>query len=113
MADETGQGIQDAASAGENTLLEEIIYKGKMVRDDSQMPYARDLIGELVTQILDEGMTVSADTAAMLNSRVAQIDQLITDQLNEIMHQKEFQKLEASWRGLHFFCDEHRDRCYA
>ena len=86
----------------EGTLLDTIITKGRMARDDSQMPYAKDLIGELVTQILDEGMTVSADTGAMLTGRIAQIDQLITDQLNEIMHQPEFQKLEASWRGLSF-----------
>lgn len=73
-----------------------------MVRDDSQVPYARDLIGELVTQILDEGMTISADTAAMINRRIAEIDELLTKQLNEIMHAAEFQKLEASWRGLNF-----------
>jgi len=92
------------STAGEEDLstLDKIVQEGKMVRDDSQVPYARDLIGELVTQILDEGMTISADTAAMLNRRVAEIDELLTKQLNEIMHAAEFQKLEASWRGLNF-----------
>jgi type VI secretion system protein ImpC len=75
---------------------------GKMAHDKGQMPYARDLIGELVNQILDQGMVVKADTAAMINERIAQIDDLITRQLNEVMHAQEFQKLEASWRGLHY-----------
>ena len=92
------------STAGEEDLstLDKIVQEGKMVRDDSQVPYARDLIGELVTQILDEGMTISADTAAMINRRIAEIDELLTKQLNEIMHAAEFQKLEASWRGLNF-----------
>lgn len=86
----------------ELSLLDTIVQKGRMAHDESQVPYARDLIGELVSQILDEGMTVSADTAAMINQRVAEIDELLTNQINEIMHAPEFQKLEASWRGMHY-----------
>ena len=48
-------------------------------------------------------MTVSKDTQAMINARIGQIDQLISQQLNEILHHEDFQKLEASWRGLHYF----------
>lgn len=88
--------------AGETSLLDTIIHDGQMVRDESQVPYARDLISELVNQILDKGMTVSADTAAMINAQIARIDELLTDQLNEILHQPEFQTLESSWRGLNY-----------
>ncbi len=104
MADEETkeQGAEASAEGQELSLLDKIAQNGNMVRDESQMPYARDLIGELVTQILDEGMTVSADTAAMINDRIAQIDQLLGDQMNEIMHNSEFQQLEASWRGLNY-----------
>jgi len=96
------QGAEASAEERELSLLDKIAKNGNMVRDESQMPYARDLIGELVSQILDEGMTVSADTAAMINDRIAQIDQLLTDQLNEVMHNQAFQDLEASWRGLNY-----------
>jgi type VI secretion system protein ImpC len=83
-------------------LLDRIIQEGKMARDESQQAYARDLVGEFVNQILDEGMTVSKDTVASIEARVAQIDQLLSEQLNEILHHEEFQRLEAAWRGLHF-----------
>ncbi|MFP4031580.1 MAG: type VI secretion system contractile sheath large subunit [Desulfococcaceae bacterium] len=105
MAEENmeGQEVAVAEEDQELSLLDRIVTRGGMAHDDSQLPYARDLIGELVAQILDEGMTVKADTAAMINDRIAQIDELITRQLNEIMHNPAFQKLEASWRGLHYF----------
>jgi type VI secretion system protein ImpC len=93
---------QAAAAAAELPLLDRIIQDGKMARDESQQAYARDLVAEFVNQILDEGMTVSKDTVASIEARVAQIDQLLSEQLNEILHDEGFQQLEASWRGLHF-----------
>jgi type VI secretion system protein ImpC len=38
----------------------------------------------------------------MINARIAQIDHLISLQLNEVMHHPEFQKLEGTWRGLRY-----------
>jgi type VI secretion system protein ImpC len=83
-------------------LLDRIIVQGRMARDDMQRDYARDLIGEFAGQVLDDAMTVSSDTVAMINARIARIDELISAQLNEIMHAPEFQKLEATWRGLSY-----------
>jgi len=90
------------AEAASASLLDTIIVKGKMARGEEQRSYARDLVGEFVTQVLDSSIAVSEDTVAMINERIAKIDQMLTDQLNEIMHDAEFQKLEASWRGLHY-----------
>ena len=51
-------------------------------------------------------MTVSNDTEAMINSRIAELDALISRQLNEVMHAEPLQKLEGSWRGLHYFVQQ-------
>ena len=88
--------------AAEVGLLDNIIQKGRMARDEAQRPYARDLVGEFVSQVLDSSIAVSEDTVAMINQRIAQIDKMLTDQLNEVMHDPDFQRLEASWRGLHY-----------
>ncbi|HEU5451992.1 MAG TPA: type VI secretion system contractile sheath large subunit, partial [Terriglobales bacterium] len=42
---------------------------------------------------------------ATINARIAQIDHLISLQLNEILHHEQFQKLEATWRGLRYLLD--------
>ncbi|HAA76390.1 TPA: type VI secretion system contractile sheath large subunit, partial [Candidatus Latescibacteria bacterium] len=94
----------EGAAVAEEDLspLEKIVQKGKMARDESQVPYSQDLVGEFVGQVLDESMTANPDTAAMINARIAEIDQRITDQLNEVMHAPEFQKMEGTWRGLNY-----------
>lgn len=104
MADETTPAPEAAAAAaaGEGSLLDQIISKGKLARDDEQKPRAKDLVGEFVHQILDEGMTVSRDTMAMIQAQIARIDELLSAELNEIIHHPDFQKLEGSWRGLHY-----------
>ncbi|QPJ60453.1 MAG: type VI secretion system contractile sheath large subunit [Candidatus Nitronauta litoralis] len=100
MAEETS--AEGGATAEELSLVDNIIQNGRIARDESQLDYAKDLVAEFATQILDEGMTVNADTVAMISNRIAQIDELITNQLNEIMHNEAFQQLESSWRGMNY-----------
>ncbi|OQY08400.1 MAG: EvpB family type VI secretion protein [Desulfobacteraceae bacterium 4572_123] len=104
MAENQQDTQQDQARevTEEKTLLDQILDEGRLVRDESQRAGAKDLIGEFVGQIMEGTMTVSKDTESMINSRIAQIDKLISSQLNEVMHHPDFQKLEGSWRGLNY-----------
>ncbi len=102
-AEQTQAAEAGAAEAQEGSLLDKIISEGKLARDDEQRALARDFIGEFVDQVMAGTMTVSNDTQAMINARIGQIDRLLSKQLNAIMHHEDFQKLEGSWRGLHYF----------
>ncbi len=100
MAEEQAEG---GAATEELSLLDRIIQDGKLARDESQVEHAKNLINEFVSQILEGTMTVSKDTVAMINARIAQIDELISSQLNEVLHAEDFQKLEGTWRGMNYF----------
>ena len=106
MAENEQQQKSEGAQAEEVqedlTLLDKIIDEGKMALDVSQRDGAKDLLSEFVSQIMDGAMVVSKDTEITINNRISQIDKLISDQLNAIMHHEDFQKLEGSWRGLNY-----------
>ena len=51
-------------------------------------------------------MTVSKDAEAMITARIAEIDRLVSLQLNEVLHNASFQKLEGTWRGLKYLLDQ-------
>ncbi len=104
MATEAGASSESTTET--LTLLDRIIAEGRMAHDESQQDYARDMLAEFATQVLDEGMSIDKDTVAMINDRISQIDKLISDQLNEVLHHPDLQKLEASWRGLHMLVDQ-------
>jgi hypothetical protein len=43
----------------------------------------------------------SDDPAALIQYHIGQIDEIISRQVSAIMHHPDFQRLEATWRGLH------------
>ena len=89
-------------SNGKLTLLERIIEEGGMVNNPTQESYARLMLGQFATELLDEGMKFGpgSDVVAMINERISTIDDLLSEHLNEIMHHEEFQNIEAAWTGL-------------
>src|SRR3546814_291534 len=101
----TKSAPQAEAAAAEGGLLDQIISKSRIARTDSERDRTRDLIGELVGQVMDGQLVVSRDAIASLDARVADIDKLISDQLSAVMHTPEFQKLEGSWRGLKYLVE--------
>jgi type VI secretion system protein ImpC len=82
-------------------LLDQIINQGRIGRDEEQREQSRRQIATLVDEVMKGEITVSRDLEATINARIADIDALLSKQLNTIMHAEEFQKLEGSWRGLH------------
>ena len=101
----TTQGSPDVhATATQTTsvgLLDEIVEQGRFGLEAPARERGRNLIKEFVAQVLDGSMSVAKDAEVMINARIAQIDHLLSLQINEVLHTPSFQKLEASWRGLH------------
>ncbi|MEM8669134.1 MAG: type VI secretion system contractile sheath large subunit [Planctomycetota bacterium] len=56
----------------------------------------------LAEQALGQASVVSDDAIRSITMMIAEIDKKLTEQINEIMHHEEFQKLEGAWRGLHY-----------
>ncbi len=86
-------------------LLDQIVEQGRFGAEPSAKERGKNLVKEFVAQVLEGSMTVAQDAEMMINARVAQIDHLLSIQLNEIMHHAAFQKLEGSWRGLKHLMD--------
>ncbi|AZN35336.1 type VI secretion system contractile sheath large subunit [Iodobacter ciconiae] len=88
------------------SLLDSIIDNSRIASNEQEKDRTRDLISELVDQVLAGTVTISRDLSASMDVRIAEIDALISEQLNEIMHHADFQKLESSWRGLKYLTAE-------
>jgi type VI secretion system protein ImpC len=87
----------------ESSLLDSILTEGRLAPTPEERSSAKAYVEAFVEQLVNKEMTISKDTEGMLNSRIAAIDQAITNQLNEIMHAEAVQRMEASWRGLQYF----------
>jgi type VI secretion system protein ImpC len=94
-----------SAGAGATTelaLLDQIVEQSKVAKSSTEHARAKDIISELVSQVMEGTVVVSDNLAATIDARVAELDALISSQLSAVMHAPEFQKLEGSWTGLQY-----------
>ena len=90
---------QDTAVAEEGeslSLLEQAIGATKQTESER----AQELIRTLTDEAMKGTVTWNKNLNVTFNQAISALDQMISSQLSEIMHQQEFQKLEGSWRGL-------------
>ena len=93
---------ENSALVESDGLLDRIVAESRVAVSESEQNSAKEQITALVNEVLAGSVTVSNDLVTSLDVRIAQLDKLLSDQLNAIMHHPEFQKLEASWRGLKY-----------
>jgi type VI secretion system protein ImpC len=98
-------GAATTITTQEKGLLDQIVEQGRFGAEPAARERGKNLVSEFVAQVLEGSMTVAKDAEMMINARIAQIDHLISLQLNEIMHHAAFQKLEGSWRGVKYLMD--------
>jgi type VI secretion system protein ImpC len=109
MSPESQQEQQQAEAAAVQvpaSLLDEIVNQAKFGQTDEEKKQGKDWLEGFLAEIMRNQILVSDDTQEMINARIAQLDTLLSNELNQILHAPEFQKLEATWRGLHYLVDQ-------
>jgi type VI secretion system protein ImpC len=73
--------------------------------DVNHQQRVKDELKEYVDSIT-AGKTVATDALNAIDVEIAKIDQLLSDQMNEILHNEKFQKVESTWRGLKYLVSQ-------
>jgi type VI secretion system protein ImpC len=107
MSDAAAQAQASSATATQEAASPESELLSKML--DLQRPIdttarerSKSYLEEFVRQAVKPGQVVSKDVEASIQYWIKEIDRKLSAQMNEIMHDAAFQKLESSWRGLHY-----------
>lgn len=96
---EAKRAEQAAATTTEaGGLLEAAISATKQ----TERSRTEELLRTLTEEALKGTVTFSKDVTRSLNEGIAALDDLISKQLAAVMHNPDFQKLEGTWRGLHY-----------
>jgi type VI secretion system protein ImpC len=95
-----------ATQTTEVSLLDQIVAQGRFGKDSVAQERGKDMVKEFINQVLEGHMTLTRDAEATIGARVAEIDRLVSLQLNEVLHHPSFQKLEGTWRGIKMLLDQ-------
>ena len=71
-------------------------------RSDRAATEVENAVTTLVHQALADTTVIKDDVLDTIESMIARLDEKLSAQMNEILHAPEFQKLESTWRGLHY-----------
>jgi type VI secretion system protein ImpC len=84
-----------------SSLLDQVISATRP-QDQKEAERAKTFFRQFLDQVVKPGQVVSKDVETNIKYWIGEVDKKLTSQLNEIMHHPDFQKLEGSWRGLHY-----------
>lgn len=88
--------VSEAESAFQALLKQEFKPKSDRARDAIE-----SAVHTLAQQALANTALVSDDSLRSIEAMIAAIDRKLTEQVNLIIHNEDFQALEGAWRGLH------------
>ncbi|WP_104731442.1 type VI secretion system contractile sheath large subunit [Helicobacter rappini] len=87
------------------SIIEGIMQKSKYSKNDESYSIAKLGVAEFITEIVKSDNAESKINRFTLDEMIAHIDDLISQQMDEILHNEQFQQLESTWRGLHFLVE--------
>ena len=101
----TSAAVESGRSAAELGILDRIIAETKLTPDDEAYDIAKRGVSAFIEELLKPQNENEPVKKAMVDRMIAEIDAKLSRQMDEILHNAEFQALESSWRGLKLLVD--------
>ncbi|MDQ7031993.1 MAG: type VI secretion system contractile sheath large subunit [Desulfonauticus sp.] len=106
MAEETKEVVaQEQGTEQEGSILDEIIQATKLSPEDEGYEVTKRGVQAFLDELLKPERESVKISAALVDEMIAQIDKKISKQMDAILHDEKFQKLESTWRSLKFLVD--------
>lgn len=105
MSEEQATATGGAVTTQEGSLLEQILSETQIAPNDEAYAVAKAGVEAFIAELLTPKRANEKVDRAVVDQMIADLDSRISKQVDEIMHQDAFQKLESAWRGLKFVVD--------
>ncbi len=106
MAEEQEKLAQEQTEVAEETsILDDIVQATNLKPSDEGYSLTRQGVEAFIDELVQPERAGQKITPAVVDEMIANIDQKISSQMDAIMHNPDFQKLESSWRSLKYLID--------
>ncbi|OUT16258.1 type VI secretion system contractile sheath large subunit [Campylobacter concisus] len=86
-------------------IIESIMQRSKYSKDDESYSVVKQGVAEFISNIITTNNAEEKINKLALDEMIAHIDTLLSAQMDEILHNKSFQELESTWRGIRFLVE--------
>ncbi|MFJ4112009.1 type VI secretion system contractile sheath large subunit [Pseudomonas sp. NPDC089758] len=87
------------------TLLDQIMAETKLVPSQEGYQVARQGVSAFITEILKSHDPDQLINKHRVDQMIAELDRVLSKQMDAILHEPEFQQLESAWRSLKLLVD--------
>ena len=87
------------------SLIDDILGETQLKPNDEGYDVTRQGVQAFLTELLTPQHANEKVDRALCDALIAEIDGKISQQLDQVLHHPDFQKLESAWRGLKFSID--------
>jgi type VI secretion system protein ImpC len=94
-----------ASATTTSALLEAIVEETHVHPADEGYSQAKRGVEALVGHIVSRGLPAEQVDRRLVDAMIAEIDERVSRQVDEILHHEKFQKIESAWRSLKFLTD--------
>src|SRR5215831_7447488 len=93
---------EPTAASVESGELDALLQKEFRPKTDEAKEAVERAVRTLAAQALAQTQLIGADVVQSITAMIAEIDHKLSEQINQILHHADYQRLEGAWRGLHY-----------
>ncbi len=102
MTNETQKIDSLSAETLEMSDFEKLLNQEFKPKSQEANAAVQSAVKTLVGQALENTALVSDNSIKTIEGIIAELDKKLSEQVNQIIHHPDFQKLESAWRGLSY-----------
>jgi type VI secretion system protein ImpC len=102
MMAEVEKAPEGAGAAVQENEFASLLQKEFKPKSDEAKTAVEQAVRTLAEQALAQTKLIGTDVVKSIEAIVAELDRLLSEQINLILHHEDFQKLEGAWRGLNY-----------
>src|SRR5882672_7264356 len=102
MAESQSSVAQPESAALEVGEFSALLQKEFKPKTDEAKAAVEQAVRTLAEQALSQTQLIGSDVVRSISAIIAELDQKLSEQINQILHHSDFQQLEGAWRGLQY-----------
>ena len=101
----TTESVLETPQLTEGSLLDEIMQQTRIAPNEDGYDIAKKGVAAFIEHLLGSPQSEELVNKSLVDQMLVELDKKVSAQMDEILHNANYQKMESSWRGLKLLID--------
>ncbi|GHZ49605.1 hypothetical protein VCSRO8_3251 [Vibrio cholerae] len=101
----TTEKVLERPQLAQGSLLDEIMAQTRIAPSEEGYDIAKKGVAAFIENLMGSQHSAEPVNKSLVDQMLVELDKKISAQMDEILHNSQFQAMESAWRGLKLFVD--------